>query len=178
MPDKSRKRQSGRRNTSAQRPRRKRGEGFAQGRYLRLECLEARRLLSLAPIISEVEASNKSGIVDTLGNTADWLEIYNPDPMVAANLSGWTISYEKTGSTTIKTWTFPNNAILGPGAFRVIFCDSNDTNTSAEDPLGELDTGFNLSKDGATLDLINTSAAIVSSLTYPALSSDTSYGPL
>jgi len=38
-----------------------------------LECLEARRLLSLQPIISEVEAANKTGIVDALGNTADWL---------------------------------------------------------------------------------------------------------
>ena len=136
-------------------------------------------LLSLAPIISEVDPGNKSGIVDTLGNTADWLEIYNPDPTAAANLSGWTISYEKTGGTTSKTWTIPNNVILGPGAFRVIFCDSSDTNTSEEDPLGELNTGFNLSKDGATVQLINnnTPAAVVSSLTYPSLSSDTSYGP-
>ena len=139
-----------------------------------------RRLLSLAPIISEVDPGNKSGIVDTLGNTADWLEIYNPDPTTAVNLSGWSLSYEKTGGTTSKTWTFPNNVVLGPGAFRVIFCDSNDTLTSAEDPLGELDTGFNLSKDGATLELINTppTSTVVSTLTYPTLSSDTSYGPV
>ena len=75
----------------------KRMKGFLQGRHLRLECLEERRLLSLAPIISEVEAGNKHGIVDTLGNSADWLEIYNPDPTTAVNLSGWTLSYQKTG---------------------------------------------------------------------------------
>jgi hypothetical protein len=28
----------------------------------------------------------------------------------SANLSDWTISYEKTGGTTVKTWTFPSNA--------------------------------------------------------------------
>ena len=134
--------------------------------------------MSLAPVISEVEAGNKTGIVDALGNSADWLEIYNPDPTTAVNLGGWTINYAKTNSSTTHSWTFPNNVILGPGAFRVIFCDSADTNTSAEDPLGELDTGFNLSKDGATLELINTSAATVSSLTYTTLSSDTSYGPI
>ena len=163
---------------SKERQRRKLGEGFLQGRLLRLECLEERRLLSLAPVLSEVEAGNKNGIVDALGNSADWLEIYNPDPTTAVNLGGWTINYAKTNSSTTHSWTFPNNVILGPGAFRVIFCDSADTNTSAEDPLGELDTGFSLSKDGATLELINTSAATVSSLTYTTLSSDTSYGPL
>ena len=41
-----------------------------------------------------------------------------------------------------------------------------------------MDTGFNLSKAGATVQLINASSAVVNSLTYPALSSDTSYGPL
>ena len=93
----SRKRTSSSWYKSAQRLRRKLGEGFLQGRLLRLECLEARRLLSLAPIISEVDPGNKSGIVDTLGNTADWLEIYNPDPTAAVNLTGWSLSYQKTG---------------------------------------------------------------------------------
>ena len=90
----SRKKVSSSRNPSVRWQRRKPGEGFFQGRLLRLECLEARRLLSLAPIISEVEASNKHGIVDTLGNTADWLEIYNPDPTTAVNLSGWSLNYQ------------------------------------------------------------------------------------
>ncbi|MGA2254755.1 MAG: lamin tail domain-containing protein, partial [Thermoguttaceae bacterium] len=161
---------------SAQRQRRKLGEGFLQGRHLVLECLEERRLLSLNPIISEVDPGNKTGIVDALGNNADWLEIYNPDPTTAVNLSGWTVSYEKTGDTTSKTWTFANNVVLGPGEFRVIFCDSSDTSPNTEDAVGELDTGFNLSKAGATVELINTSSAVISSLTYPALSSDTSYG--
>ena len=169
---------------SAQRPRRKLGEGFLQGRLLRLECLEARRLLSLAPIISEVDPGNKSGIVDTLGNTADWLEIYNPDPIAADNLTGWSISYLKAGdnaATQTETWNFPTNTILGPGEFRVVFCDSNDTSPDTETALGELDTGFNLSKAGATLTLWNEpsgTGTAISTLTYPALSSDTSYGPL
>ena len=64
----------------------------------------------------------------------------------------------RRAAATSTTWTFPNNVILGPGEFRVVFCDSRDTNTSQRgDPLGELDTGFNLSKAGATLELINAS---------------------
>ena len=80
---------------SAQRQRRKLGEGLSRGRHLTLECLEERRLLSLAPIISEVDPGNKTGIVDVLGNTADWLEIYNPDPTTAVNLSGWSVDLRK-----------------------------------------------------------------------------------
>ena len=151
------------------------GEGIAKQRHLRFECLEARRLLSLTPIISEVEAANGTGILDAAGAASDWLEVYNPDPTTAVNLAGWSLNYQKTGSQNSTTWTIPStsNVVLGPGEFRVIFCDS----TSATDPVLELHTNFNLSKAGATVELINASSAVVSTLTYPALSSDTSYGP-
>ena len=177
MSDKSRKSMSSRRKSPARRQRSKLGDGFAQGRLLRFESLEARRLLSLNPIISEVEPGNSTGIVDTLGNTADWVEVYNPDPTTAVDLSGWSLYYAKTNSSTTHTWTFPNNVILGPGEFRVVFCDSSDTTPTTEDAVGELDTGYSISKAGATLELINKSSAVVSSLTYPTLNSDTSYGP-
>ncbi len=179
----NRKRLAGRRVKSGLRQRRKPGQGFSRERQLRFEALEMRRLLSLSPIISEVAPAGGSGIVDTLGDTADWLEIYNPDPTTSVNLTGWSISYLKTGGSTTKTWNFPTNTILGPGEFRVIFGDSNMTSSelSAETAFGELDTGFNLSKDGATLSLWNNvtqSGTAISTLTYPALASDTSYGPL
>ena len=179
----SRKKVAGRRDRSALPKCRKLGEGIAKSRCLRFESLEARRLLSLSPIISEVDAGNSTGIVDTLGNSADWLEIYNPDPTTAANLTGWSLSYLKTGGSTAKTWNFPTNTVLGPGEFRVIFGDSNMTSLelSAETALGELDTGFTLSKSGATITLWNGAGGTgtqISTLTYPALNSDTSYGPL
>ena len=155
---------------------------FPQGRLLRFESLEVRRLLSLPPIISEVCAGNSTGIVDTLGNTADWLELYNPDPTTAANLTGWSISYQKSGGS-LKTWNFPTNTILGPGEFRVVFGDSAMTSQelAAETPLGELNTGFNLSKSGATITLwdgSNGGGTSISTVAYPKLDSNTSYGPL
>ena len=97
---------------------------------LRFESLEARRLLSLAPIISEVDPGNKSGIVDALGNTADWLEIYNPDPTTAVNLSGWSLYYKRPVTQPARRGHSPTTWCLVPGAFRVIFCDSNDTSTA------------------------------------------------
>ena len=88
--------------------------------------------MSLSPYISEVEASNKTGILDAAGVTSDWLEICNPDPTTAVNLAGWSLNYQKTGSSGSTTWTIPStdNVILGPGESRVFFCDSN----SATDP--------------------------------------------
>ncbi len=166
----NRERGAGARGAPAPRRRRKLGEGLARGRHLLLECLEERRLLSLNPFISEVDASNKTGIVDAAGVAADWLEICNPDPTTAVNLAGWSLNYAKTSTT----WTIPStsNVILGPGESRVIFCDS----ASATDPVGELHTNFNLSKSGSTVKLINPSGTAISSLAYPALNSDTSYG--
>ena len=158
------------RGTSGLRQGRKLGEGFLAGRPLRFECLEVRRLLSLQPIISEVDPGNKSGIVDTLGNAADWVEIYNPDPTAAANLSGWSLYYAKTQQHYHAHLDVPQQR--GPWSRRVprglLRFDGNDGRV-AENAVGELDTGFNLSKDGATVELINASTAVVSSLTYPSL---------
>ncbi|MGA2035741.1 MAG: lamin tail domain-containing protein, partial [Thermoguttaceae bacterium] len=168
MATKRRRGAPGARHLSAAR-RRPAATRFWQQRFLSLEHLEPRRLLSLSPIISEIDPANKTGIVDAAGVASDWLEIYNPDPQQAVSLNGWSLNYAKTNAT----WTFPNNVTLGPGEFRVIFCDSTPTT----DPVGELHTNFNLSKSGSTVELINGSDAVVSSLTYPALSSDTSYGP-
>ena len=45
------------------------------------EALELRRLMAITgPIISELVASNSTGIVDADGEHSDWLEIYNPSP--------------------------------------------------------------------------------------------------
>ena len=63
----NRKRAPGVRGASALRRRRRLGEGFISGRHLLLECLEPRRLLSLSPIISEVDPGNKSGIIGSAG---------------------------------------------------------------------------------------------------------------
>ena len=159
---------------SEDRRRRTIGEGTVKGRHLLIEYLESRRLLSVTPFISEVEASNKTGIADAAGVVGDWLELCNPSPTTAVNLAGWSLNYQKTGSNNSTTWTIPSttNVILGPNESRVIFCDSN----SATDPVGELHTNFNLSKSGATVELLNASNSVVSTLTYPALTSDTSYG--
>ena len=154
---------------AALRRRRNLGERLIKGRRLLLEWLEPRRLLSRNPIINEVDPANKTGIVDQSGAIRNWLEVYNPDPQAAANLTNWSINYAKTNAT----WDFPSGTIIGPGKYRLVFCDSTPTS----DPLGELHSNFGLSKNGSTLELLNATNTVVSSLTYPALGADTSYGP-
>src|SRR4051812_38309235 len=67
-----------------------------------LETLEGRRMLTAVnPVISEIMAGNKTGIKDSFGVNADWLEIANPDPRQTVNLTGWKLQYKNT------IWNFP-----------------------------------------------------------------------
>ena len=141
----------------------------ARPRRLMLEPLELRQLLSVNPIISEICASNATGIMDSSGSYSDWLEICNPSSQQAVDLTGWKLQY---GSSS--TWTFPAMT-LGPGESRVVFCTSGISQT---DPNGELHASFNLSKDGKYLALLNAQDDVVQefSPTFPALGTDVSYG--
>ena len=127
-------------------------------------------MLANSPIIiSEIEAANKNGILDSVGVAADWLEITNTSSTQTVSLAGWKLEYGN-GSPTI--WTFPTMN-LGPDESRVIFCDS----ASATDPTQELHTNFNLSKSGKNLELVDNNNNIISSyLPFPAKTSDISYG--
>lgn len=132
-----------------------------------VETLEGRRMLTAVnPVISEIMAGNKSGIKDSFGVNADWLEIANPDPRQTVDLTGWKLQYKNT------TWNFPAMS-LGPNEFRVIFADS----LNLTDPAAELHTNFNLSKSGANLSLVDPTNTVVQSYApYPVMQSDVSYG--
>ena len=64
-----------------------------------MEWLEPRRLLANSPIIiSEIEAANKTGILDSAGVASDWLEITNTSSNQTVSLAGWKL---ELGSTTL-----------------------------------------------------------------------------
>ena len=136
-------------------------------RRLAIEPLEARLVLSSHPIISELLANNDQGLTDRFGDHSDWLEIFNPDPQQAVDLTGWKLKY---GNST--TWAFPSMT-LGPGEFRVIFATKEDI----KDPNDELHTNFNLDKEGKYLALLDNANNVVQSWNpYPVQSEDVSYG--
>ncbi|HEY7115819.1 MAG TPA: lamin tail domain-containing protein, partial [Tepidisphaeraceae bacterium] len=132
-----------------------------------MEGLEARRLLAATnPVISEILAGNKTGLTDSSGVVADWLELANPDSRQSIDLTNWKLKYKST------VWTIPA-ITLGPSEYRVIFADSKNLT----DPAGELHTNFNLSKSGADLSLIDPGGNVVQSYApYPVMQSDVSYG--
>ncbi len=135
-------------------------------RRLSFESLEPRCLLTAMPIISELVASNKTGLQDAFGQYSDWLEIHNPDNSESIDLTNWRLVYKNT------TWVFPSMT-LGPGEFRVIFATGRDL----KDVNGELHTNFNLDKDGANLRLQDPlGTTVFSYLPYPSQQTDISYG--
>ena len=136
------------------------------------ECLETRRLLSASPIIlSEFLANNKTGIVDSAGNTSGWVEVQNTSSTQAVNLQNWQLVYNQSATTT---YTFPS-VTLGPCESRVIFCDSSIP--ASYDPVQELNTGFKLSKSSKNLKLLDNTGNVITAYTpYPVQNSDVSYG--
>jgi len=121
-----------------------------------------------APIISEIMASNQTGIVDQDGDAADWLEIYNPDSS-ADNLAGW---YLTNSATKLTTWTLPAVTIPAHG-YLVVFCSSKNY----VDPALPLATNFNLPASGGYVALVQPDGATVASaITFSTQYADVSYG--
>lgn len=106
--------------------------------------------------INEVEPNNVLGVTDNAGQHDPWLEIYNSGA-TAINLDGYALSksYANPGQ-----WPFPNDAVINPGEYKVVFADADVGQTLGN----ELHTNFRLdpasgsivlSKNGRILDYIN-----------------------
>lgn len=71
--------------------------------------------------INEVMTSNKGSVPDGYGNYPDWIELHNrtdkPQDISGFGLSDSLLSAAK--------WTFPNNTIIPPGGFVVVFCSGD-----------------------------------------------------
>ena len=123
-----------------------------------------------APVISELLASNQTGLADRDGDRSDWIELHNPDS-TPVELDGWYLS-DNAGNRT--KWRFPAVS-LPAGGFLVVFASSKDR----RDPAAELHTNFALSADGEYLALIapdGSTAVAEFAPTFPGQSADVSYG--
>ena len=69
--------------------------------------------------INELQADNLTGITNSAGQHAGWLELYNPSTNVIS-LNGL---YLANNYTNLLQWAFPSNAVINPGQFKVIFAD-------------------------------------------------------
>jgi hypothetical protein len=61
---------------------------FLRNRRLRLETLEARQLLAVQPLISELMPANAGVLADQDGDHSDWIELLNPSSNETIDLAG------------------------------------------------------------------------------------------
>ncbi|MBI2839819.1 MAG: CotH kinase family protein [Acidobacteria bacterium] len=117
--------------------------------------------------INEVMAENDSTIQDPDGTGfPDWIEIYNPGTDVLA-IGGMFLSDDATDPARYR---IPADVVV-PGRGFVLFWADNDPDQ------GSTHTNFKLSASGESVLLVDTDGTtVLSSVSYPPLNADTSYG--
>lgn len=121
-------------------------------------------------VINEVLADNENGIVDENDQNEDWVELYNESDE-EVDLSGFFLT-DRYGNP--RQWEIPEGTIIGPRDYLLIWCDDDEDE-------GPLHTNFKLGKNGEGVYLYANHPdlnLLVSSIVYPALSEDQSFGRL
>lgn len=123
------------------------------------------RATALGPVrINELVADNETGVTDEAGESEDWVEFYN-DSDEAVDLSGYSFSDDPERP---RRYTFPAGTVLAPGGFLTVWADGEAAD-------GDLHADFRLSRGGEALALVNADGAIVESVAYPELPTDSAY---
>jgi hypothetical protein len=127
----------------------------------------------LEPVISEFLAANSTGLRDAAvqGESADWIEIHNPNTLYALDLGGYQLTDDVTRPAK---WTFPAT-ILAPGAYLVVFASEKDRRISGQ----PLHANFKLAEIGEYLALVKPDGATIVqefAPAYPNQQPDISYG--
>jgi len=121
-------------------------------------------------VINEFLASNDRGLLDSDGDTSDWIEIHNPSGSVV-NLLGWTLTDDPDLPAK---WTFPATNLNAGGYLLVFASGKNRTNSGTQ-----LHTSFSLNAGGEYLGLFRPESAAAESEyapEYPPQETDVSYG--
>jgi len=115
--------------------------------------------------VNEVLADNENGIQDENDQNEDWLELYNDSDM-EVDLTGYFLTDDEDA---LNEWAIPDGTTIEPFGFLLFWCDDDEDE-------GPLHTNFKLSKDGETVYLVFGADEIVSSLEFPEIDEDLSYG--
>jgi hypothetical protein len=134
-------------------------------------------LASLPPFpslwINEVEPDNITGITNSAGQHAAWVELYNPSTNVIS-LDGLYLADDYANLTN---WAFPSGAVINPRQFEVVFADGQ-SNLST---LSELHTSFALSSGSGSLALsrvVNGQPQVLDYIDYTNVPVNFSFGSL
>ncbi len=126
--------------------------------------------LSADVVINEFLAANGDTTVDEDGETADWIELYNPGNE-AVDMDGW---YLTDNPLQKNKWRFPDVQIQ-PGAYLTIFASGKNRSVAGE----ELHANFQIDSDGEYLALVRSDGVTVAdefSPGFPPQRRDISYG--
>lgn len=117
-------------------------------------------------VINEFLAKNNSDTVNEFGNYEDWIELYNlaDEPLDLFGLY-LTDDYSNPGK-----FAFPENSVIQPGGYLMIWADEEDTVSSS------LHANFKLSADGESMMLSDGEGLVLDSLTFGTQIADISFG--
>jgi hypothetical protein len=121
--------------------------------------------------LNEVEPLNLSGLTNSAGECAPWIELYNPSTNTVS-LDGL---YLSDNYTNFGQWAFQSNAIISPGEFLVLFADGETNLSTAQQP----HTSFLLPPFSGSLALSrfgNSRWEVLDYLNYTNLPANYSYG--
>lgn len=123
--------------------------------------------------INELEPQNLTGITNSAGQQAPWLEIYNPGT-VAVSLDGLFIS---DGYGALTNWALPSGLAVNPGEFKVIFADGQ-TNLSTSTEI-HASAAFTSNTGTVALSRVyNGSVQVLDYVNYNAVTANRSWGSL
>jgi hypothetical protein len=122
------------------------------------------------PRLNEVIALNRTILTNVTGHTADWVELFNPNP-AQFNLTGYRLAITPNAASA---WVFPSGVFVpGYGHLLVWFSNDHPPSTSSG---GELHTGHALTGGGDAVYLFNPQGQIVDSVEFGLQAVDLSIG--
>ena len=120
--------------------------------------------------LNEILAINDAVVIDPLGRTSDWIEIWN-NSTTSIDLTGMSLSIDKVEPGQ---WSFPGDAQLRAKGRLLVWC--NGSRDPALGPADYLNTGHSLNGAYGTVYLFNASEQIVDSVSYGFQVADRSIG--
>jgi len=118
-------------------------------------------------VINEIMPNNRYGLLDSEGDSSDWIELYNPTEY-NLSLGGYALSDDEL---ELDKWLFPDDITIGAKEYLVVFLSDKNKLTN-----GELHTSFVLGDSDEVIMLIDKKGAIASSIDLEEMPGNVSKG--
>ena len=120
--------------------------------------------------LNEIMARNETAVFDSVGRIADWIELYNPNP-VEVDLTGLRLTLEMAQTND---WIFPSGSRIQPNGYLVLWCDGSRPASSTFE--NDLCPGHALNGDSGRIGIYSGTGQLVDQIEYGAQLVDMSFG--